>query len=144
MKRAVKSSEYIRCMALINPPLTKQTSILIEVFQQNEGPIPHVHVFHDKSRNPKKCSVVRLDRPEYSTHHKDVIRMPKNVKDEFIKIMTSEWPKHIVENPDGTYRPATGYEAAVDIWADTYEDGSYAKFPTDSEGNLISLDYSNL
>lgn len=53
MKKVIKSSEYIACMVLINPQLTEQSSILVEVFQQNEGPIPHVHVFHDKTRNKK-------------------------------------------------------------------------------------------
>lgn len=144
MKKVIKSSEYIACMALINPQLTEQSSILVEVFQQNEGPIPHVHVFHDKTRNKKKCSLVRLDKPEYSDHHDKIVVMPKKVKEEFLKIMTAKWPKHIVENPDGTFRPATGYEAAVDIWVDTFEKGSYNKFPTDENGNLISIDYSNL
>ena len=55
-------------MALINPQLTEQCGILVEVFQRDEGPIPHVHVFHDKTRNPKKRSWVRLDKPEYSDH----------------------------------------------------------------------------
>lgn len=144
MKKYAKCNDYITCMALINPQLTEQCSILVEVLQGGEGPIPHVHVYHDKSRNPKKCSWVRLDKPEYSDHHGEIVKMPKKVKDEFIRIMTSEWKKHIVENSDGTYRPATGYEAAVDIWVDTYEKGSYDKFPKDENGNLISIDYSNI
>lgn len=144
MKKVIKSAEYISCMALINPQLTEQCGILVEVFQRDEGPIPHVHVFHDKTRNPKKCSRVRLDKPEYSDHHGKIVIMPKKVKDEFIKIMTGIWKKHVVKNPDGTFRSATGYEAAVDIWVDTFEHGSYVKFPKDSKGNLVSIDYSNL
>lgn len=144
MKKVIKSAEYISCMALINPQLAEQCGILVEVFQRDEGSIPHVHVFHDKTRNPKKCSWVRLDKPEYSDHHGKIVTMPKKVKDEFIKIMTGTWKKHVVENPDGTFRSATGYEAAVDIWVDTFEHGSYAKFPKDSNGNLILIDYSNL
>lgn len=60
MKRRLLNSQYIQAMTLINPPLTKQTGILVEVFQRDEGPIPYVHVFHDKTRNKKNVHVYDL------------------------------------------------------------------------------------
>ena len=131
-------------MALINPQLIEKYNIIVELIQIGQGLIPHVRVYHNKSKNPKKCSLVRLDKPEYLDHLGKIVKMPKKVKDKFICIMNSEWRQYIVQNPDGTFRPANGYEVAVDIWVDAYEKGSYDKFPKDENGNLISIDYSNI
>ena len=125
--------QSIEAMAIINPKLSNNRTIQIEVEQRDEGSIPHVHVYHDKSRNPNKCSYIRLDRAEYSTHHKDNIPLPKNLKDEFIEIMETPFRKY-----------SSGYEQAVETWADTYESGSFDKFPTDADGNLIIPDYAQL
>lgn len=143
MKRFIRSSDYIQAMATINPQLCNQLQISVEVEQRNEGDIPHVHVYHDKSRNPRKCSYIRLDKPEYSDHHKNAKPLPPALKKEFIEVMTSPWQKELIETPTGV-RPATGYEAAVGIWVDTYEEGNLDKFETDSNGQLIPVDYSNL
>ena len=135
----------IVAMSTINPRLCKNFGIEVEVEQRDEGPIPHVHVYHDSSRNPKKCSYIRLDRAEYSDHHKQPsLPLPKKIKEQFIELMTSPWPKQLHQCADGTIRPATGYEAAVDTWVDTYEDGDYSKFSQDGDGNLICPDYSQL
>lgn len=134
----------IEAMAIINPKMCKNLTIQVEVEQRDEGPIPHMHIYHDKTRDPKKCSYVRLDEPSYSTHHSDNVPLPPNLKKQFIKVMTSPWPKQIIQTPTG-YRPATGYEAAVDTWVDTFEgEGDYSKFNLDENGNLIPVDYSNL
>ena len=130
-------------MAIINPQLCNNISIQVEVEQRDEGPIPHMHVYHNKTRNPKECSYIRLDAPEYSTHHKDNIPLSNKLKKEFIQVMTQPWQKHIIAVPSG-YRPATGYEAAVDIWVDTFEKGDYSKFNLDADGNVIPIDYSKL
>ena len=145
MKKLVKTSEYISAMALINPRLCKSRTILVEVEQLDEGPIPHVHVYHDKTRDPKRCSYIRLDKAEYLTHHggSKGIPLPPNLKKEFIEVMDSPWERHIIETTSGL-RPATGYEAAVLIWEDTYEDGSFDKFEVDEEGKLIIPDYGRL
>lgn len=142
MKRYIRS---IEAMASINPRLCDQSTILIELEQRNEGPIPHLHVYHDKTRNPRKCSYVRLDTPEYSIHHgsKKVVPLPDDKKEEFIKIMNSPWPRMLIQFPDGTSRPSTGYEAAVNIWIDTYGD-DYSKFNFDANGQIIPIDYSLL
>lgn len=143
MKKLIRGTQYIEAMASINPQLCENKTILVEVEQRNEGPIPHLHVYHDKTRNPKKCSYIRLDKAEYSKHHKDGKKLNDKLKREFIEVMNEPWKKHIIETPTG-YRAATGYEASVEIWSDTYEHGSLDKFPTDSEGNIIQLDYSAL
>lgn len=133
----------VEAMSTINPRLNKQLSIDVAIYDTNEGPIPHVHVFLDKTRNPKNCAVVRLDKAEYSTHHGEpVVKMNKKQKDQFIRIMTSEW-KWSPKLPDGGVYP-TGYERAVDIWVESFEDGSYDKFTFDSNGSLVMPDYSSL
>lgn len=144
MKKWIKCSQPIFAMATINPQLNTEFGIFVEVFQNNEGSIPNVHVYHDKSRNKRRCSIIRLDKPEYSTHHKYNPAMPKDVKEKFLKIMTQPWPSHIIQLSDGSYRPATGYEAAVKIWEDTFEKGSLAKFNLDKNGDIINIDYSNI
>lgn len=135
--------ENIFAMALINPQYTKKLTIQAEVMQGGEGPIPHIHVYHDKTR--KKCSYIRLDCPEYSDHHANNknVPLPKKLKREFLELMDELWSGYVIKTPSG-YRPATGYEAACYIWADTYEDGSLDKFKLDDDGNLITPNYKSL
>ena len=145
MKRVIISSKQpIVAMSTINPKYCNQNNIQIEVEQRDEGPIPHIHVYHDGTRNPRKCSYIRLDKVAYSDHHKQPsLPLPKAVKEKFVHVMNNPWPGHYHQLADGTIRVATGYEAAVDTWVETYEEG-YNKFPLDSDGNLIQLDYSIL
>ena len=143
MKRVMKSLEHNEAIAVINPQSCNRKTIFVEVVQQSEGPIPHLHVYHDKTRDPEKCSYVRLDRAEYFTAHKGGKKLSDNLKKEFIEIMNEPWKKHIIETSSG-YRPATGYEAAVEIWVDTYEHDSLDKFNTDEYGNIIQVDYTSL
>lgn len=138
--------QQIEAMSTINPKMCDNSGILIEIEQRDEGPIPHMHVYHDRTRNKRKCSYIRLDKAEYSTHHKAPSpKLPKKAKQEFLKIMTSPWTKQIHTSPDGTMRVATGYEAAVDIWVDTWErENDYSKFTLDEHGDPIMPDYSQL
>lgn len=133
-------------MAIINPKLCKQSKIQVEVEQRNEGYIPHVHVFLDKTRNKKKCAYIQLNDAKYLSNHKSAY-LGKH-KDEFINIMTSIWDGYFYKNEiTGEIRPANGYEAAVKIWVDTFEEGSIidcGKFAIDENGNLIMPDYSLL
>lgn len=133
----------INCMSKINPSLTENLSIEVIIWDGNEGEIPHVHVYHDKTRNKRKCSVVRLNKAEYSSHHKFNIAMPKDVKRQFIQVMTAVWPgRSILEK--GKYRHATGYEAAVIEWVGAFEHGSYEKFRLDDNGVPVMPDYDKL
>lgn len=127
----------VEAMSTINPQLNRQLSIDVVVFDNDEGPIPHVHVYLDKTRDPRKCAVVRLDRAEYSTHHGEpVVKMNKNQKREFLRIMKSQWNSRLSSG--------TGYERAVDIWVDAFEDGSYEKFTLDTNGVPVMPDYETL
>ena len=140
-------NEELLCeMAIINPYLCDQGPIQIEVEQRNEGPIPHMHVYLDHTRDKKNCAYIRLDKAEYMPKH-DSTPLGKS-KDEFIKIMTSEWDGYYFKNSKtGEIRTATGYEMAVKIWVDTYEHISIEKcnkFKFDENGNLIMPDYSKL
>lgn len=115
MKKLIYNTENIILgSAVINPRLSRNLDIVVKVLQAGEGPIPHVNVYHDKTLNNKRCSIVRLDKAEYSGHNKDNIPLPRDLKEQFIYLMKSPWETR-------TYRE-TGYEASVDTWVDTYED----------------------
>lgn len=132
-------------MTMINPPLTKTLSIEVCLYDGNEGPIPHVHVYHDKTRNPRKCSVVRLDKAEYSSHHGvPVVRMPRSVKKQFIQVMKEKWSKFRIEDAKGNVYVPTGYDMCVQIWTNSFEDDSYDKFVLDENGVPVMPDYSVL
>lgn len=142
MKIIKHAYEPICAMAIINPQLCKQKSIHIELEQRDEGPIPHLHVYLDKTRNPKNCAYVRLDKAEYSTHHKDGKHFNKRQKKDFIEIMTSIWPKSATFSIlDNSMKVATGYQAAVETWKDTF--GETMPFKYDTEGFPIMPDYAN-
>lgn len=124
-------------MAVVNPKLCNQLTIQVEVEQRDEGPTPHVHVYHDKTRNPKKCSYVRLDDASYCSFHGDAPKLPKELKKEFIQVMQSVYVRPV------TSEKRTGYEMAVNIWVDTYED-DFSKFQLDKDNKPIMPDYSKL
>ncbi len=139
------NTEPIMAMATINPQLCKQSSIRVEVVQGGEGPNPHVHVYC----NDGKVAYVSLTKAEYADHHDDCPALSKVEKKEFIKIMNTLWKKQWIEinildnnkNPTGETKVvnATGYEAAVQIWCDTY--GGEEKFKYDAEGRPVIPDY---
>lgn len=137
-------TEPLKEMAIINPKMCKQLTIQVEVEQRDEGEIPHVHVYHDKTRNPKNCSYVRLDKCAYSDHHKDNIPLPKNLKKQFIELMSANYIGHYITDNTGKPYPATGYQIAVQTWAETFEDDDLSKFELDDRGLIKQIDYSNL
>lgn len=142
MKRVIQGSEYINAMAIINPRLCKERSVQIEIEQRNEGPIPHLHVYLDKTRNPQNCAYIRLDKAEYAPHHISA-KMSRQQKKDFIEILTAIAPKqYTVSIINGEERHATGYQNAVEIWIETY--GETVNFPYDDEGFPQMPDYSNL
>lgn len=142
MKRVIKSSENIYAMSIINPRLCKQLSIQIEVEQRDEGPIPHLHVYLDKTRNPKNCAYIRLDKAEYAPHHKSK-KLSKAQKKEFLQVMTSTAPKTMtVSIVSGEFKPATGYQNAVETWIETF--GETVQFNYDDEGFPLMPDYTIL
>lgn len=135
--------DYLVEMAIINPQACKQASIHIELEQRDEGPIPHLHVYLDKTRNPKNCSYIRLDKAEYAKHHKDGKCITGKAKDEFISIMSNFWNKEFIQSIySNSIRKATGYEAAVKTWIDTF--GETVPFNYDSDGFPIMPDYNKL
>lgn len=143
MKRLLHSDDFIFAMAIINPPMCKNSSIQIELEQRDEGNIPHVQVYLDKTRNPKNCVWVRLDKSEYLPKHKSV-RLKDREKEEFIRIVKSVWPKEFIQsktNPENV-KMATGYEAAIKIWEDTFGESKLISYSED--GFPIMPDYENL
>lgn len=133
----------IEAMSIINPMLCKKLTIQVEVEQRDEGPIPHMHVYHDKTRNPRKCSYVRLDTAEYSAHHKNNVPLPRRLKEQFLDVMYEPIVQRKFDTSEGS-RYLTGYEQAVDTWVATFEDGDYSKFNLDKDGELIPPDYTKL
>ena len=131
-------------MAIINPNLCKQLEIQVEIEQRDEGPIPHLHVYHDKTRNPRKCSYIRLDKCAYSEHHKTNIPLPKPLKKQFVELMNTVVKRQFLEDENGEPYHPTGYQLAVWIWSTTYEDESLNKFELDENGRILQIDYSNL
>ena len=142
IKEAFKlQEEYLVEMAIINPKMCRNLTIQVEVEQKNEGPIPHLHVYHDKSRNPRKCSYIRLDEVAYVPYH-DEIKLPEKLKSQFIELMTAP-SNDYMENNKGTVVKLNGYQTAVKTWVDTFED-DYSKFNLDEDGIVIPLDYTKL
>lgn len=142
MKRYLHDQDTIEAMSTINPQLCKKLQIQVEVEQLDEGPIPHVHVYHDSSRSKKKCSYIRLDKAEYMPNHNS-IPLTRKVKKQFLELMKSNWGcTQVLEN--GNVVTLTGYQRAVEIWCDTFEEGSYDKFELDDNGLPKMPDYSSL
>ena len=53
MKKRINYSQQIFATATINPQLNTEFGIFVEVFQNNEGSIPHVHVYRQISKQTK-------------------------------------------------------------------------------------------
>lgn len=134
----------ISAMATINPQLCRQKSIQVEVEQTSEGPIPHLHVYLDRTRNPKKYAYIRLDTPEYLGNH-DTAKLSKKQLEQFLAIMTSKWAKNFIQSIySENIKVATGYEAAVNIWLDTYGERYSSNFTYDQDGFPVMPDYHKL
>lgn len=132
------------CLALINPRLCKMLSIKIAIEQRDmETTIPYLHVFLDNMWNLKNCAFVRLDKPEYIPE-KNSIRLSIKQKEELIYILSSEskyhWIASIVDK--NNIKIATGYEVAVQIWTDTFEEND--KIQYDKNGFPVMPDYAML
>ena len=136
---------YVRAIATINSQMCDQFGVYVEVEQGEQGPVPHVHVYWDRSRIPRRCSYVRLDMAEYSDYHKQPSKpLPKQVKKVFLDVTAKEWSGMYLETNDGTPVRGTGYQRAFQIWADTYESGSYDKFKLDERGLPVMPNYDKL
>lgn len=134
--------EYLVEMAIINPSECNQLTIQVEIEQRNEGPIPHLHVYHDKTRNKKKCSYIRLDELDYAPHHIR-IPLPRKLKKQFIYLMNLPADEYM-KDKNGNIVELNGYQSAVRIWANTFENKDLSKFNLDENGIPITLDYKKL
>lgn len=111
---------YISTSAQIDPKHQPGDSIdRIDVVQGGEGPVPHMNVLMKNGQ----VAYIRLDKPEYADHHSDVsYRLNSKEKKDLQNRMDNAWDRHMVMSvKDGSSKIATRYEAAVDIWIDTYE-----------------------
>ena len=139
-----KSKQDNLCLALINPRLCKKLSIKVAIEQHDtETTIPYLHVFLDNTWNLKNCAFIRLDKTEY-VPEKNSIRLSTKQKEELIYILSSEskyhWITSIVDK--NNIKIATGYEVAVQIWTDTFEEND--KFQYNKNGFPVMPDYAML
>ena len=125
-------------MTIINPKLCKWLTIQVEVKQRGvENIPPHVCVYHDKTRNPQKCSYICLNKAEYCASYKDAPVLPPKLKAEFIEVMTTVYVRPV------TGEKITGYEQSVDVWVDTFEQ-DYGEFIFNDKNELVMPDYTKL
>ena len=132
------------CIALINPRLCKKLSIKVAIEQHDtETTIPYLHVFLDNTWNLKNCAFIRLDKSEY-VPEKNSIRLSTKQKEELIHILSSEskyhWITSIVDK--NNIKIATGYEVAVQVWTDTYDENN--KIQYDKNGFPVMPYYAML
>ena len=144
MGNNTKDEQDDLCLALINPRLCKMLSIKVAIEQHDaETTIPYLHVFLDNRWNLKNCAFVRLDKPEY-VPEKNSIRLSIKQKEELIYILSNEskyhWITSIVDK--NNIKIATGYEVAVQIWTDTFEEND--KIQYDKNGFPVMPDYAML
>lgn len=67
MKKGNKHTEDSCDIAIIDSILCKKSCIDVE--QKDRGTIPHLHVYLDKTRNPKNCGYIQVDTDEYTHYH---------------------------------------------------------------------------
>lgn len=144
MGNNTKSEQDNLCISIINPRLCKKVSIKVAIEQHDtETTIPYLHVFLDNMWDLKNCAFVRLDKPEY-VPEKNSIRLSTKQKEELIYILMSEskyhWTTSIVDK--NNIKIATGYEVAVQVWTDTYEENN--KIQYDKYGFPVMPDYTRL
>lgn len=125
-------------MALVNTTLCRSLGLQVSVLQGGEGSIPHVHVIDANGLN----TCVKLTDCEYFAHGKHKGKMGKKQKEKFIQIM-NELTNIAVEISDGNFKKLTGYQNAVKLWVESYED-DYSKFALGEDGLPINIDYSEL
>lgn len=143
LDEALKLEEqYLYEMAIINPRMCRNLAIQVEIEQRDEGPIPHVHVYHDKTRDRRKCSCVRLDEAKYTIHHKGEKPLPRKLKEQFIELMNNPSNEYM-KNNKGDLVELNGHQLAVKIWQDTYGD-EYSHFEFDENEIPITPDYRKL
>ena len=132
------NEKYLMEMAIINPKLCRTLPIKVAILQGGEGPTPHLHIM---SNDGKLDTCVKLLEPEYFEHGKHKGKMTKQQKELFIKVMLE--PCSYDSTPDGLAIKLNGYQTAVKLWVESYED-SYKKFGVLEAYEVETLDYSGL
>lgn len=94
--------------------------------------------------NSGDVAYVRLDCPEYADHHADrPYRLNARERKDLQARMDKVWGRRFIQShaPDAI-EPATGHEAAVDIWPETY--GGDGFFDFNKDGYHAPIDYTDL
>lgn len=142
VKSLIVDYELSSPVQYINPKLCKTKNIHIELRQNNIDTLPHLHVYVDKNRNPEKSVYIRLDKPEYIPQFESVT-LSLEQKNEFIEIMKTTWENHYIKsNISNEIKQASGFEASVDIWTNTFGKSKEIKY--DEKGFPVMPDYTQL
>ncbi|MCD8108510.1 MAG: hypothetical protein LUE14_00170 [Clostridiales bacterium] len=150
MKRTPLRQKY--GTSIINPRLCDRYNMIVEIEQRifEEELVgfpvfmPHIHVCLDQSDNSEHSAYIRLDKAEYMSGFQSA-KINSEQKETLIKILSSPWDRYVIQSrrTDET-SVASGYQAAVDIWIDTYGDESMEKFQFNEAGFPVMPDYSFL
>lgn len=141
MKRIIKehSLDQISASAWLDPSYSGNRYIKsIYVVQGGEGPIPHMHV----DMKSGERSYIRLDVPEYSSHHSDCYKLNSKEKQElqgFLERVSSFYIKSFISDE---VRNVSNYSQAVSLWVESY--GNLDLFKLDSDGFPIQPNYLRL
>nr|WP_300892883.1 hypothetical protein [uncultured Acetatifactor sp.] len=120
------------------------------VYEGDEGPIPHVHVYYEHKEmknhgNTKTVAYVCLGTAEYAPQHrKETKELNSKERKALVKFFSTEIPNRFAKDKKGNLYPITCWEECVQHWIDE-NPGSEKYFEVDEETGLYSMpDYSEL
>ena len=117
-------------VGVINTP----TKYDVQVWTDDAGYIPHVHIMDWGTRGKKFDCCVKLETNEFFPHGKHKSLMNKDMMKAFDTFM---------RQPSRNIHYRNNYEAAVNLWNDN-NSNSYVQLKEDENGNVIIPDYSNI
>lgn len=154
-KGITDENQFFGEMAEIYPQYNKDNNIKsagfrVCVFENKEGPIPHVHIYYEHKGETnhgtiKTVAYVRLDRAEYAPQHEDETKvLNSKERKNLVKFFSTEMPDVYGRDKNEKFYQRTCWEECVRHWIDE-NPGSEKYFDIDEEtGRFIMPDYSEL
>lgn len=128
----------------------KDNKFKVCVFEGNEGPIPHVHIFFEHKTgenhgNNKTVSYVCLGTAEYAPQHKKETKiLNSHERKALSKFFDTEIPNRFAKDKNGNLYAVTCWQECVQHWMDE-NPGSEKYFEINEETGLYTMpDYSKL
>lgn len=120
------------------------------VYENKEGPIPHVHIYYDKKGEKnhgktKTVAYVCLAKAEYAKSHiKETKILNSDERKALVAYFKTEIPDEYGKDKNGNIYQRTCWEGCVKHWIDE-NPGSEENFKVDKEtGRFVMPDYSEL